>query len=46
MGDISAATELRDVFLAISQEILRAIHDDRWIFTILGAYKRRWAPCV
>ena len=23
-----------------------AIHDHRWMFTILGAYKRRWAPCV
>jgi len=23
-----------------------AIHDNRWMFTILGAYKRRWAPCV
>jgi len=23
-----------------------AIHGDRWRFTILGAYKRRWAPYV
>jgi len=23
-----------------------AIHGNRWMFTILGAYKRRWAPCV
>jgi len=23
-----------------------AIHGNRWIFTILGAYKRRWAPYV
>jgi len=23
-----------------------AIHGDRWSFTILGAYKRRWAPYV
>ncbi|KAB1087869.1 hypothetical protein F4V91_16390 [Neorhizobium galegae] len=23
-----------------------AIRGNRWMFTILGAYKRRWAPCV
>jgi hypothetical protein len=29
-----------------SSERKGAIHDDRWRFTILGAYKRRWAPYV